>query len=261
MSGGRRGDAWLLFASVGVGVLGVIAVVVALLFGSGMAAPTAVEAAPRAPSAQPEAPRAAAGQASEVPESSDEPGHAVDPVWLADMSARTEIGERALAAYAQTASRMSVEQPECGIGWNTLAGIGFVESEHGTIDGGVLAENGRAAPPIRGIALDGTRTLAIPDTDGGELDGDTVWDRAVGPMQFIPSTWAEWGSDGDGDGIVDPQDIDDAVYSAARYLCGIGGDLRDPGNWIAAVAAYNDTVEYNNRVAEAADHYARLAEG
>ncbi|WP_449280664.1 lytic transglycosylase domain-containing protein [Leucobacter sp.] len=258
MSGGRRGDVWLLFASIGVGILGVVAVAVALLFGSGVVAPTAVEAAPRAPSALPEAPRAALEPGAEA---SDEPGLAVDPVWLADMSARTGIGERALAAYAETASRMAVEQPECGIGWNTLAGIGFVESEHGTIDGSVLADNGRAAPPIRGIALDGTRTMAIPDTDGGELDGDTVWDRAVGPMQFIPSTWAEWGSDGDGDGIVDPQDIDDAVYSAARYLCGIGGDLRDPGSWIAAVAAYNDTVEYNNRVAEAADHYARLAEG
>jgi len=247
----------LLVVSIAAGVLGVGAVLLAVVFGSGMIAPTAVEAAPRAPTALPEAPQTVPEPSAEAPAES---AYAVDPVWLADMARRTGIGERALTAYAQTASRMSVEQPECGIGWNTLAGIGFVESVHGTIDGSTLADNGRAVPPIRGIALDGTRTLAIPDTDGGELDGDTVWDRAVGPMQFIPSTWAEWGSDGDGNGVVDPQDIDDAVYSAARYLCGIGGDLRDPGNWIAAVAAYNDTVEYNNRVAEAADHYASLAE-
>ena len=38
------------------------------------------------------------------------------------------------------------------------------------------------------------------DTDGGELDKDTVYDRAVGPMQFIPSTWAVVKVDADGDG-------------------------------------------------------------
>jgi membrane-bound lytic murein transglycosylase B len=75
-------------------------------------------------------------------------------------------------------------------------------------------------------------------------------------MQFIPSTWSLWSSDGDGDGRADPQDIDDAVYSAGRYLCATGGDLREPNNWITAVASYNDTVDYNHRVADAADHFA-----
>lgn len=75
-------------------------------------------------------------------------------------------------------------------------------------------------------------------------------------MQFIPSTWESWGADGDGDGVVDPQQIDDAAYSAARYLCAAGGDLRDPQAWIAAVASYNDTIDYNHRVAEAATAYA-----
>lgn len=150
---------------------------------------------------------------------------------------------------------MSVEQPTCGIGWNTLAGIGFVESEHGTYLGSTLTAAGAVVPAIIGIALDGTNSDRIPDTDRGELDGDPVWDRAVGPMQFIPSTWVEWGSDGNGDGIADPQHIDDAAYSAARYLCATGGDLTVADRWIAAVAAYNDTVDYNHRVAEAARHY------
>ncbi|MBK0419115.1 lytic murein transglycosylase [Leucobacter sp. CSA1] len=163
-----------------------------------------------------------------------------------------------MRAYAGAAVHMSTEQPGCGIGWNTLAGIGWVESEHGTIDGGSIAGNGRASPPIVGIPLDGTSTDRIHDTDEGALDGDPVWDRAVGPMQFIPSTWATWGADGNGDGIEDPQHIDDSALAAARYLCEVGGDLRQPENWIAAVAAYNDTVEYNNRVADAADHYASV---
>jgi membrane-bound lytic murein transglycosylase B len=180
----------------------------------------------------------------------------VDPLWVTRVSKLSGISERALAAYAGSALRLSREQPTCGLGWNTLAGIGFVESEHGTIDGAQLGSDGVVLPAIVGIALDGTVTESIADTDAGVLDGDAVWDRAVGPMQFIPSTWSLWSSDGDGDGRADPQDIDDAVYSAGRYLCATGGDLREPNNWITAVASYNDTVDYNHRVADAADHFA-----
>ncbi len=46
-----------------------------------------------------------------------------------------------------------------------------------------------------------------------------TYDRAVGPMQFLPGTWGRWGSDGDRDGVSDPQDVDDAALAAARYLC------------------------------------------
>jgi membrane-bound lytic murein transglycosylase B len=101
----------------------------------------------------------------------------------------------------------------------------------------------------------------IRDTDGGVLDDDPEWDRAVGPMQFIPATWSQWAADGNGDGVHDPQQIDDAVLAAARYLCFAGGDLSIPGNWISAVTAYNHSIEYNNRVAEVADRYRLLAEG
>lgn len=132
------------------------------------------------------------------------------------------------------------------------------ESEHGTIDGSALDPAGVAVPPIIGIALDGRAVDAIGDTEGGVLDGDTEWDRAVGPMQFIPSTWSTHGVDGDGDGRADPQNIDDAVLTAAYYLCDTGGNLSDPSAWIAAVAAYNSSIEYNNRVAAVADAYARV---
>ena len=209
--------------------------------GTGGVVPPSAAAAPRAPveAAVP------SGEATEV-----------DPGWVADVAKQTGIPVRALEAYASAAHRMSREQPGCGLGWNTLAGIGFVESEHGTISGGAIGQDGVASPPIIGIPLDGVDTEAIPDTDGGELDGDPVWDRAVGPMQFIPSTWAVWASDGNGDGVRDPQNIDDAAYSAARYLCAAGGDLTDPEGWIAAVDAYNHSVDYNNRVADAANSYA-----
>lgn len=152
--------------------------------------------------------------------------------------------------------QVASESPGCGLGWNTLAGIGHVESDHGTIHGSTIDSDGAAKPAIIGIPLTGETTMQIRDSDGGALDGDTVWDRAVGPMQFIPTTWEEWGADGNRDGVRDPQNIDDSALAAARYLCHVGEDLTQPDNWIAAVHAYNPTVEYNNLVAAAADHYA-----
>jgi hypothetical protein len=92
--------------------------------------------------------------------------------------------------------------------------------------------------------LDGHRFAAIRDTDDGVLDGNTTWDRAVGPMQFIPGTWARWGADADGDGTADPQDIDDAAAGASAYLCAGGRDLATPGGLSAAVLSYNHSTAY-----------------
>ena len=78
---------------------------------------------------------------------------------------------------------------------------------------------GNAVPPIFGIALDGGNTAEITDTDDGAIDGDAEFDRAVGPMQLIPQTWRNWHIDGGGDGVEDPQNIDDAALAAANYLC------------------------------------------
>lgn len=264
-----RAATWLLVASVAAILVGFGGIAATLLIASGSAAAErigAVQAGP-APTGEPassgsaDAAAASDGDGEGDADPGADGGVAIDREWLARVAERTGIPARALTAYATASARMALERPACRLGWNTLAGIGHVESEHGTLGGGSIAADGRAAPPIVGIPLDGTSTERIADTDGGALDGDTVWDRAVGPMQFIPSTWANWGLDGDGDGIADPQDIDDAAYSAARYLCSAAGDLRDPGQWIAAVAAYNDTVEYNHRVADAAVHYASLASG
>ena len=112
------------------------------------------------------------------------------------------------------------ERPECGLRWTGLAGIGKVESGHGTYGGSRLSATGDTSQPIIGIPLDGSAgTAAIGDTDGGELDGDPTTDRAVGPMQFIPGSWRSLGRDGNGDGRADPSNIYDAALAAAGLLC------------------------------------------
>ncbi len=177
-----------------------------------------------------------------------------NPHWVAQVATVTTIPPRALSAYAGAALTVSQEQG-CQVGWNTLAGIGWVESQHGTIAGGEIGLDGVARPAIIGVALQGQGTAAIPDTDEGMLDGDATWDRAVGPMQFIPQTWEQWGSDGDGNGVADPHSIDDAALTAARYLCHAHGSLSGQSQWIDAVRSYNNSADYQSQVAAAAGRY------
>jgi membrane-bound lytic murein transglycosylase B len=181
-----------------------------------------------------------------------------DPAWVSRIAQAGNIPERAMAAYAGAAIAIASENPGCGIGWNTLAAIGGVETAHGTINGARIGADGIATPAIIGVALNGDGTALIRDTDQGLLDQDTTWDHAVGPMQFIPGTWASYAQDGNLDGSADVHNIDDAALTAAVYLCAAGGDLTKSANWITAISAYNPSVEYNNRVAEAATGYARL---
>lgn len=179
----------------------------------------------------------------------------IDAAWAASVAAATGIPTRAVVAYASADLTIDAEQPGCGIGWNTLAGIGAVESSHGFHADSLLGEDGYARPPIRGVALDGNGVAAIADTDDGALDGDAVWDRAVGPMQFIPATWARWGADGNGDGTADPNQLDDAALAAARYLCA-SGPMSGVDGWRAAVFSYNHSDTYVDKVAGLANSYA-----
>jgi membrane-bound lytic murein transglycosylase B len=80
----------------------------------------------------------------------------------------------------------------------------------------------------------------------------------VGPLQFIPDTWASWGADGNADGVADPQQIDDAALAAADYLCSYG-DLSIPATWRTAVFAYNHLDSYVDEVAATANAYAAAA--
>jgi membrane-bound lytic murein transglycosylase B len=135
-----------------------------------------------------------------------------------------------LDAYWRASALLAVRQPACRISWPVLAGIGKVESGQGTFRGDSVTASGEEARPIIGIALDGTNhTQVVGDTDGGALDGDPVHDRAVGPMQVLPSAWRRYGLDGNGDGRVDPQNMYDAAATAAVMLCRYGALDTDAG--------------------------------
>jgi membrane-bound lytic murein transglycosylase B len=181
-----------------------------------------------------------------------------DPLWVDRVAGATAIPAWALMAYARATLLLSVEQPACRVGWNTLAGLGQIESEHGTHAGNHLLHDGRPAIPIIGPALDGGSGLsAIPATPYSiALDGDHRWAHAIGPMQFIPSTWQRWASDGNGDGRSDPNNIHDAAYAAARYLCASGADLSRGQGWQRAIHSYNRSDEYTAAVLDAANQYA-----
>ena len=178
----------------------------------------------------------------------------VSPQWVEATAAKAGIPVPAVRAYA----RAELEAP-CAIGWTTLAGLGWVESQNGTIGGRTLGDDGRSSRPIIGPALDGRGGLAaIPATpETTAWHGDPRWDHAVGPMQFIGSTWETWASDGDGDGVADPNDIDDAAYAAARYLCASGQNLSTGQGWAEAVYSYNHSQQYVDEVYAAASAYAQ----
>jgi hypothetical protein len=166
----------------------------------------------------------------------------------------------ALAAYQRAAAEADASYPGCGIIWPLLAGIGRVESNHGRFGGAQTYATGLTSPRIIGIALNGHGTALIRDTDHGRFDGDAVYDHAVGPMQFIPSTWAHWGVDGNRDGVADPFNLFDAARAAADYLCFAGGNLTTSQGQINAVMAYNHSSAYLHLVISlekvyAAGHY------
>jgi membrane-bound lytic murein transglycosylase B len=109
-----------------------------------------------------------------------------------------------------------------------LAGIGKVESSHGT--------------------------SSLP----GVHSGVNAFGCCAGPMQFNlrngpPSTWQRYGVDADHDGIANPYDIDDAAAAAARLLCASGAGL--PQGVRAAVFAYNHDWSYVAQVLAHARRY------
>jgi hypothetical protein len=170
--------------------------------------------------------------------------------------AENGIPNVALNAYRVAAARMTASKPGCGIDWSLLAAIGRVESNHGRFGGAQLNPDGTSTPEIRGPALNGVDFAYIADTDDGAFDHDPTYDRAVGPMQFIPTTWRSYAVDADGNGTTSPFDIDDAALGAASYLCTAGGDLRTEAGQRRAVFAYNHSDEYVAQVLALARSYA-----
>jgi membrane-bound lytic murein transglycosylase B len=166
------------------------------------------------------------------------------------------IPVRALQGYRKAATLINSADPSCHIDWALLAAIGRVESDHGRFGGSQLNSAGVAQPAIIGMRLDGTNgTARILDTDGGRLDGDTVYDRAVGPMQFLPGTWAGVGVDANGDGVKNPENIDDAAAATAVYLCSGHTDLSVPADLRSSILRYNASDSYVQMVTSIANAY------
>ena len=182
--------------------------------------------------------------------------------WAAQRAPALGIPIEALEAYAYAARVAEVENPQCHLSWTTLAGIGMVESHHGTYRGAEISPNGDVTPPIRGVRLDGTDgNLEILDLEATEAaktsgNGDPVYARAMGPMQFIPETWRLYGVDANKDGVVSPDNFDDAALSAAGYLCFRGKDMATPRGWMNALQAYNHSDHYARMVRDWATAYA-----
>ncbi|GAB3968595.1 lytic murein transglycosylase [Plantactinospora veratri] len=176
--------------------------------------------------------------------------------WAGQIGPRVGISTTALQAYGYAELRVGQTTPGCQLRWTTLAAIGQVESGHGRANGAVLGANGIAAPEIIGLPLDGNGgRMRIMDTEDGRLDRDATYDRAVGPMQFIPTTWEEIGADADGDGVKNPHSIDDAALAAGNYLCKGGRNLSVASDWWSAILSYNDVRPYAQAVFNAANKY------
>ncbi|MGO1054214.1 lytic transglycosylase domain-containing protein [Crossiella sp. CA198] len=202
-------------------------------------------ALPSADSVSPELVAALRDPSQQPPPDPFDPGSAVEGI----------PGE-VLKAYRRAAEILAGTTPGCRLHWSLLAGIGKIESNHAR--GGKVDINGNASPRILGPQLSGGPGFAaIRDTDNGALDGDTQWDRAVGPMQFIPSTWRGYAADGNADGRSDPNNVYDAALGAGNYLCSGGLDLSNPAQLATAVFRYNHSNVYVRNVLTWMERYAK----
>ncbi|HEU4347313.1 MAG TPA: murein transglycosylase [Actinoplanes sp.] len=274
---GRTTHAW---AQRPTGRLLIPAIMAALLIGAAGAAgaylvPEALNFA-SAPSATPRFPLDAAAPATSAPSggavvpqapaatgsapgglgfTGQRPSDALE-TWAQGVGTRVGIPVVAVQAYGYAELVAARTAPNCHLSWTTIAAIAKVESAHGSANGAVLGADGSVQPPIIGLPLDGNggRRL-IRDTDQGAIDADTTYDRAVGPLQFIPATWTEMKVDADNSGSADPNDIDDASLAAALYLCKGGRDLARADAWWDAILSYNEVRPYAQSVFAAANEY------
>ncbi|MEX1171831.1 MAG: M23 family metallopeptidase [Chloroflexota bacterium] len=157
--------------------------------------------------------------------------------------AREEIPAALLPVYRAAAATCP------GLPWEVLAAVGAIESHHGR--GHADPTTGQVAPPILGPPLDG-RDGRARITDPTQPDG---WARALGPMQFLSTTWQVWGRVAPGRpsaAVPDVHNAWDAIYGAAAYLCGSAGRITDLS---AALFRYNHSHRYVAQVLAKADEY------
>ncbi|SNX88494.1 NlpC/P60 family protein [Streptomyces sp. TLI_55] len=183
---------------------------------------------------------------------------------IAEGGTSADIPARMLTAYKKAVQQVGRHARKCrGMRWPILAGIAKVESNHAT--GHAITASGDIRPKIYGVLLNGSgaggNTTSFPDTDGGRWDGTATGERAVGPFQFLPSTWNSIGEDANGDQVADPHNADDAALGAALYLCGDGRDLTRRSQLKAAIYQYNHSTEYVANVLGWIDQYSAAATG
>ena len=249
----------------------------------GVGAVVAIAASPFFGSAHPTAGAATRGQTASAPGEVTIPLSTGQPLILAATSSPTShptalpsptsspiaapsqlladgIPQVAYAAFQQAAAREQQVNSACGLSWPLLAAIGRVESDDGRFDGAVLHTDGTSTPKVIGPALNGQNGMPlIRATDGGALTGDPVYSHAVGPMQFIPSTWAIYGVAIPPDTTPNPFNIYDAAATAAVYLCDAGGNLTTMAGQTAAVTSYNNSASYVSTVLSLEQLYAHQA--
>jgi membrane-bound lytic murein transglycosylase B len=176
--------------------------------------------------------------------------------WAQQVGTKVGIPVVAVQAYGYAELVLAKTTPACHLSWTTIAALAKVESNHGSYNGSVLGADGEVQPPVYGLPLDGNGgRLLIRDTDQGTIDSDPTYDRAVGPLQFIPSTWLATKVDADNNGVADPNNINDASLTAAVYLCKGGRDMSRADVWWEAILSYNAVQPYAQKVFDAANDY------
>jgi cell wall-associated NlpC family hydrolase len=134
--------------------------------------------------------------------------------------------------------------------------ISFSQRDTGPMSFAALRGIWQAAGNTYGIPWEILAAINKVETNFGENLGPSSA-GAVGWMQFMPSTWARWGIDANGDGVADPDNPTDAIFSAARYLAGCGGQF----DIVAAVHCYNHSNAYVRDVLGLADQYGTYGTG
>ncbi|MGW4482988.1 murein transglycosylase [Amycolatopsis sp. NPDC004368] len=178
---------------------------------------------PQQPVSGAAAPRAGLAAPPDRPTESDQ---AELDAWAARVSGKTQLPARVLAAYGRAEMWMRRQKPACHLSWATLAAIGHL------------------ATPSLTVSATGDAP-AVPDGSG------------LGPLHFTQANWTKYAERANGDGKpANPQNLDDAAFTAARYLCSGGDDLATPSGWWRGMLFYNASVDYVQQAFSAADSYA-----
>jgi len=175
------------------------------------------------------------------------------------------LGAVLMLALAGTAAadRFTVARPHPHRGAGTSGVIAFTAAPSSAPIGFTAAQSGPMSfSALRGIWQAAGATYGIPWEVLGAINKvETNFGRNLGPssagavgwMQFMPSTWARWGVDANGDGVADPNNPTDAIFSAARYLAACGGQTDISG----AIYCYNHADWYVNDVLGLAASFSR----